>query len=205
MDSTHGSTTPVTDPLRRRTLRRRLAVATVVLVGAVGATFVWWGNPRLGEGGLVGPGDGMSWANDGVEDTRMVVRGRPAATVRATFSIRNDGRLPFTVHGLDVADMIDWFSKQRVTFVPGAQGLDATATPVQRLTLGPGEEATVLWSLDMACQPGMSEGSYMTIDALRFKLRWLGIGATRELPLERPITFVGDDKPQPPPSADCTS
>ncbi len=204
MDPEQGSTTAVTGPHRRRTLRR-LAVATVLLVGVVGATFAWWGNPRLGEGSLIGPGDGMSWANDGVENTRMVVRGRPAATVSATFSIRNNGHLPFTVHGLDVADTIPWFEKQQVTFVPGILGFDRTATPVKQVTLSPGDEATVLWSLGMACQPGLSEGNSMSITTLRFRVSWLGIGTTRELPLERPITFVGDNKSQPMPGADCTS
>lgn len=183
--------------------RRRMWLLAVVAVVLAGATFVWWGNPRLGEGSLTGPGDGMSWANDGVEDTRMVVRGGSAATVRATFSVRNDGHLPFTVYGLDVADMIDWFAQQQVMFVPGVLGFDGTEPPRKQVTLSPGEEATVLWSLDMACRPGMSESSSMSIDTLRFKVRWLGVGTTRELSLDRPITFVGDDQPQPAPGAGC--
>ena len=68
----------------------------MVLVGLVGAAFVWWGSPLIVDGGLIGTGAGMSWANDGVEDTRMVVRGRPA-TVSATFSVGNDGDLPLAV------------------------------------------------------------------------------------------------------------
>ncbi|AEV81192.1 hypothetical protein ACWT_0179 [Actinoplanes sp. SE50] len=104
MDTTEGSTTTVTDPRPRPKRRRRLVIAAVVLVAAVGATsFVWWGNPRMGEGSVISPGEGMSWANDGVTETRMVVRGRHAATVTATFSVRNDGHLPFTVHGLDAS------------------------------------------------------------------------------------------------------
>jgi hypothetical protein len=71
------------------------------------------------------------------------------------------------------------------------------------VTLDPGELATVLWSLDMACRPTMSEGNSMTIDTLRFRVTWLGAHTTRELPLEWPVTFVGDDKSQPLPGADC--
>ncbi len=204
MDSMQDSAPAVMGTNRRRTLLR-LTVAFVALVGVVCAVFVWWGNPRLGEGSVVGPGAGMSWANDGVEDTRMVVRGGSAATVSATFSIRNDGRLPFTVHGLDTTNMGPWFSKQHVTFMPGIPGFDEAVTPLGQVTLDPGEEATVLWSLDMACRPTMSEGGSTSIDILRFKVTWFGTSTTRELPLERPITFVGDGKPQPPESADCTS
>jgi hypothetical protein len=201
MDSRQGDAPAVTGSRRRRTLLR-LAVAFVALVGVGCAIFVWWGNPRLGEGSVVGPDAGLTWANDGVEDTRMVVRGEPAA-VHATFSIRNEGRLPFTVHGLDVANMIPWFSKQQVMFVPGIPGFDEAMTPREQVTLDPGDEATVRWSLDMACRTTMSEGDSMSIDFLRFKVTWLGTSTTRELPLERPITFVGDGKPQPPESADC--
>ncbi|MFC7533034.1 hypothetical protein [Actinoplanes sp. GCM10030250] len=147
----------------------------------------------------------MSWANDGVTDTRLVVRGRPVGTLTATFSFRNDGRLPFTVHGLDVSDTIDWFEEQQVKFVPGVSGFQDDTTPLTTVRLTPGQEATVLWSLDTACQPSMAENSFMTIDALRFKVSWLGIETTRELPLERPLTFVGDDQSQPLPSAECTS
>jgi hypothetical protein len=64
--------------IRMDSRRRRLWLLAVVAVVLAGATFVWWGNPRLGEGSLTGPGDGMSWANDGVEDTRIVVRGGSA-------------------------------------------------------------------------------------------------------------------------------
>jgi hypothetical protein len=202
MDSMQDSAPAVAGTKRRRP-PLRLAVALVAIVGVVCAVFIWWGKPRLGEGGVVGPGAGMSWANDGVDNTRMVVRSGTAGTVTATFSIRNDGRLPFTVHGLDVANRNAWLSKQQVMFVPGIPGFDEAVTPLEQLTLDPEEQATVLWSLDMACRPTMSEGSFMSINSLPFKVTWFGTSTTRELPLEQPITFVGDGKPEPPESADC--
>ncbi|GLW35195.1 hypothetical protein [Actinoplanes regularis] len=169
-------------------------IAAVLLVAAAGATsFAWWGNPRMSEGGLIGPGEGMSWANDGVTNTRMVVRGRHAATVTATFSVRNDGHLPFTLHGLDV-DTFEWLSHQQVTFEPGIPGFNGSATTTKQLTLAPGEEATVHWSLTMTCQPPPSEGGFITIDFLRFRLSWLGIATTRDLPLKQPITFTSDNE-----------
>ncbi|WP_179277132.1 hypothetical protein [Actinoplanes regularis] len=168
-------------------------IAAVVLVVAAAATsFVWWGNPRMGEGGLIGPGEGMSWANDGVTNTRMVVRGRHAATVTATFSVRNDGHLPFTLHGLDV-DTFEWLSHQQVTFEPGIPGFNGSATAQKQVTLAPEEEATVHWSLTMTCQPPM-DGNSFTIEFLRFRISWLGIATTRDLPLEQPITFIGDNE-----------
>jgi hypothetical protein len=188
-----------------RTVRTRLAIAAFLLVVVGGGGFVWWGNPQLSEGGSVGPGDGMSWANDGIEDTRMVVRGRPVGTVTATFSIYNDGHLPLTVHGLDVTEMIDWLARQQVTFVRGIPGWGNTAAAQKEVTLGPGEEATIFWSLPMACQPTLGEGSSMSITSLRFRVSWLGIPATREVRLERPVTFVTDDVSHPPPGADCDS
>ncbi len=193
MDTTEGSTTTVTDPRPRPKRRRRVVIAAVVLVAVAGAAFVRWGNPRMGEGSVIGPGEGMSWADDGVTTTRMVVRGRHAATVTATFSVRNDGHLPFTVHGLDV-DTVEWLSRQQVTFAPGSKGFTGSATALKQVTLAPDEEATVQWSLTMTCRPAMAENSFMTIDFLRFRLSWLGIGTTRDLPLERPITFTSDNE-----------
>ncbi|WP_328475112.1 hypothetical protein OHA21_17530 [Actinoplanes sp. NBC_00393] len=192
MDTTEDGTTSVSDP-PPRSKRRRLVIAAVVLVAIAGATFVWWGNPRMGEGSVIGPGEGMSWAHDGVTETRMVVRGPHAATVTATFSVRNDGHLPFTMHGLDV-DKVGWLSHQQVTFVPGVPGFNKSATALKQITLAPEEEATVQWSLTFTCQPAMADNSFMTIDFLRFKISWLGIATTRDLPLERPITFTSDNE-----------
>jgi hypothetical protein len=51
----------------------------------------------------------------------------------------------------------------------------------------------------------MSEGSSMEIRTLRFRVSWWGIRTTRELLLDRPITFVGDDNTsRPVASDDCT-
>jgi hypothetical protein len=45
----------------------------------------------------------------------------------------------------------------------------------------------------------------MTMDALRFRVSWLGVTTTRELPLRQPVTFVGDGTSRPPPNAGCAS
>jgi hypothetical protein len=146
----------------------------------------------------------MTWANDGVDNTRMLVRGRAADTVSARFSIRNDGHRPFAVHGLEVTESENWISQQRVVFGPGYLD-DENVTPVEQVTLSPGDEAIVFWSLDMPCPLLMSEGSSMDVDALRFEVSCLGARSVRELPLERPITFLGDDTAPPAPSAHCTN
>ncbi|WP_188122305.1 hypothetical protein [Actinoplanes lobatus] len=184
----------------RRGLTVLVAAALVLLAGAA---VVWWGNPRLAPGSLVSLGNGMTWANDGVKDTRMLVRGRPVATVTATFSIRNDGRLPLTVRGLDLADAEPWLAQQRVTFLPGLSAEDGNATPAREVTLSAGDEARVFWSLDMACLPAMSEGSSREIASLPFQVSWWGFAATRELALDQPITFLGDDIGRPPVPSDC--
>jgi hypothetical protein len=206
MEPVHGSVTAQGSPRLRRTPWRRLMAAATLFVVLAGAGFVWWGNPRLDEGSLIGPGDGMSWANDGVEDTRMLVRGRTAGTVSARFSIRNDGRLPFTVHGLDRAESGNWLSEQQVTFGPGFLLDEQPVTRVKQVTLNPGDEAIVFWSLDMPCPLLMAEGSSMDISTLRFTVSWLGARTIRELPLERPITFLGDDNTsRPAPNHHCSN
>jgi hypothetical protein len=144
-----------TEAPRPRRRPWRLTVAVTLLLVLMGAGFVWWAHPRLGEGSSVGIGDGMTWANDGVEDTRVLMRGRPAATVSARFSIRNDGRLPFTVHGLDRAESGNWLSLQQVTFGPALLDDDEQATPVEQVTLNPGDEASVFWSLAMPSSFGV--------------------------------------------------
>ncbi|WP_433830787.1 hypothetical protein ACQP2E_11775 [Actinoplanes sp. CA-015351] len=171
--------------------RKRLIVVVVVAVALAAGLGAWWARPRVAEGSLIGAGDGMTWANDGVEDTRMLVRGRQTGPVTATFSIRNDGRLPFSVEGLDVSDEGDWLAQQTVTFVAGLPGDDPTVKPVDRITLGRGEEATVNWSMDMSSAESLGEGDIVEIDALRFRLSWLGLPRTGELLLDQPITFVG--------------
>jgi hypothetical protein len=62
------------------------------------------------------------------------------------------------------------------------------------VTLRPGDEATVHWSLGMPCQLALADGSSRDIDALTFQVSWWGISTTRELALQRPITIAGDDK-----------
>lgn len=202
MDSAQGGPSAVTGESRRSAWAWAAAITVVVLVGAV-AAFVWWGSPRLAEGDLVAPGAGMSSVGDGVTDPRMMVRGRPVDTVSATFSIRNDGPMPFTVRGLDVTNMVAWLTRQRVAFVPGTPGSGSTATPLKRVTLKPAQQATVLWSLDMACQPIIAEGGTMTIDSLAFEVSWMGLGTSRAIPLRRPIAFTTDSAPQPMPGPDC--
>jgi hypothetical protein len=196
MESMQSGTTAQIGDRPRRPGWRLGVTAVVVLVALAGAVtgVVWWGAPRVGDGSVVGPGDGMTWANDGVEDTRMLVRGRPVATVTATFSIRNEGHLPFTVHGLESVESGDWISDQHVTFGPAVFDTESDATPVRQVTLRPGDEATVFWSLDMPCQLILAEGSFRNIDAFRFQVSWWGISATRELALQRPITVLADDK-----------
>ncbi len=105
---------------------------------------------------------------------------------------RGSAATPVTVRGLDV-DTVGWLSHQQVTFVPGP-GFSRSATALKKVTLAPEEEAAVQWSLTMTCQPTTAEGSFMTIEFLRFRISWLGIATTRDLPLERPITFTGDNE-----------
>lgn len=188
----------------RRPPWRRRVVAVVLGVAVAVAAVGWWGHPRLAPGSIVGLGDGMTWANDGVEDTRMLVRGRPVGTVTATFSVHNDGRLPFTVHGVDRSGWAGtWLTEQRVTFERGPSGDDSGATPVGQVTLNPGDQATILWSLDLRCQPPLSAGTVFDIDALPLRVSWWGIPTTRRLALAKPITFAGDDIPRPLPGEEC--
>jgi hypothetical protein len=54
----------------------------------------------------------------------------------------------------------------------------------------------------MACQPSMPEGGALHIASLPFRVSWWGFASTRELALDRPITFVGDDSVRPAVSSD---
>ncbi|HWS31642.1 MAG TPA: hypothetical protein VN408_02750, partial [Actinoplanes sp.] len=193
MDTIAASAPAETTPHPKPRRRHAVIATAAVLLAAAGATFVWWGNPRMTEGSVTGPGEDMSWANDGFTNTRMVLKGSHPATVTATFSLYNDGNLPFTVHGLDV-DTVEWLSRQQVIFAPGFAGFDNGATPMKEVTIAPGEEATVQWSLTMTCLPSIGEGGFTTIDHLRFDTSWLGIPAVRDLPLDQPITITADQE-----------
>ncbi|MBB2940766.1 hypothetical protein FB565_000470 [Actinoplanes lutulentus] len=172
--------------------RKRLLVLAVLAAVLIAGIVAWWGRPQMGEGSVYGSGENMTWADDGVDQTRMVVRDRSHGDPTATFSIRNDGRLPFTVHDLDDSGEDFWFAQQRVAFKPGIDLSDSSmANADPEITLAPGEEATVLWAIDMTTAPSMAEGDIREIDTFRFTVSWLGIPATRELRLPKPITFVG--------------
>lgn len=184
--------------------RRRLGVTVVLVAALVGAVVAWWGRPRLAPGPSVAPGTGMTWAGDGFDNTRLVVRGRSVSTAAATLSITNEGNLPFTVHGLDTTDMTAWLADQQVRFVPGIPDHAPGTTGSKTVTIAPGEHATVLWTLDLACRPPLQAGSTVSIRVLPIEVTWLGIiSTTRELALKQPITFAGDDVSRPLPGSDC--
>ncbi|GAB7039402.1 hypothetical protein JCM9533A_32520 [Catenuloplanes niger JCM 9533] len=177
-------------------------VALVVALAAGAAGFAWLARPRLAEGSMLSPGAGFTWANDGVEDTRMLLRGRPVPVASARFTVRNEGRVPVTLTGLDTSGQLPWTAGQRVTFQPGPAGVAPETPPVDRIEVAPGGEAIVNWSLDLACRPVLTN-AHLDITTLPLRVRTLGLSRTYEFPLRYPMTFAAAPVADPGPTADC--
>lgn len=189
---------PIEPPRTRR--RPVLLLTAAALIALLATGFIRWGSPRLEQAGPAVPGAGTTRVDEGAGRERMVVDGRPSAPVTATFGIRNNGRVPVTVHGLDVSRGAGWLQRQHATFRTGAPGSGARPAPAARVTVQPGAEATVEWSLDMTCRPQFM-GSGWSLRQLRFRVSRLGLDTVLEMPLDTPVTFTGEVTP--PPASGC--
>ncbi len=182
---------PATVP-RRRVGRRARRLAALAALAIAATAWIWVGtHPRVAAGSFWGGGDDFRIAEDGIADTRYVLKGDEGSFLA---SIRNDGRVPFTVLGLDTARaglFMTLGGFQPDPFRPGKGIGDMTLPTQRRVTLGEGEEAGILLRFKVDPCVFMHAGSHSDTTALHLRVRQAGITTTQSLPLELPLTIRG--------------
>ena len=180
---------------------RRLGFPVVVL-GLLGLVLGWI---VLGK---QAPLEGAGWGSpldarpisDGLRSTRYVLS-VDAGEQAVLTSVRNRGRLPMTVLGVDEEGGLPFVS---ATFrdrglTPEEFGyLDAAAAKAavtaSSVTLEPGASADVLVRFDPPADVTMADGTAAELQDLLLSVRHLGVGSTQRVPLlQEPVTLVGGD------------
>jgi hypothetical protein len=182
----------------RRRFGRRARRLVVVAVLAIAATaWIWVGtHPRVVPGSFSGGGDDFRIASDGIADTRYVLKGDEG---RFLTSIRNDGRVPFTLLGIDTARAGPFMTLggfQPDPFGPGKGIGDMTLPTRRQVTLGSGEEAGVVLGFAVGRCVYMQAGSSSDTNAVHLRVRQAGITTTQSLPLDLPLTVLGTSTPE---------
>ncbi len=175
-----------------RTGRRARRLATLAVLAIAVTAWIWVGtHPRVVAGSFSGGGDDFRIADDGIADTRYVLKGDRGAFLT---SIRNEGRVPVTVLGLDTARaglFMTLGGFQPDPFRPGKGIGDLTLPTQRRVTLGEGEEAGIVLRFKVDPCVFMQAGSYFDTHEVHLRVRQAGITTTQSIPLEPPLTVRG--------------
>jgi hypothetical protein len=173
--------------------------AVLVLLALVGGWLAVGKQPSLGQAGWSAPLDARQ-VGDGIRSTRYVLPVDEGEQV-VLGSIRNDGRLPVTVLGVDAEHSVPWITatfrdrgevQREVGYSSTAAAEDAvTASSV---TLRPGASADVLVRFAPPGDLVVGDWSYSEHHDLLLSVRHLGVDSTQRVPLlQEPITLVGGD------------
>ena len=183
----------------RRWRRLRFPIAVLALLGPALAGIVVGTQAPLEGAGWSGPLDARP-LDDGVRSTRYVLSVDAGEQVVLT-SVRNGGRLPITVLGLDEERGLPFvsasFRDRGLTPTefgyPSAAAAKA-AVSASSVTLEPGASADVLVRFDPPDDLSMADGSFTELYDLLLSVRHLGLVSTQRVPLlQEPLTLVGRD------------
>lgn len=191
-------------PARRR-LRRLLGWLLVALLLAMAvAGQVVARRASLSAGSSFWPRSGLTRVNDGVTDTRYVVQDVPGARFSVYTTVRNNGRVPITILGVDPDGLLgSWVQRARLAPVDERSGRNAfePQTTSTSVTVGSGEEVALMLDFRIPRCLYMEEGSYSDHTVLPLKVRVLGVTRQLSAPLlDLPVTVVGTSPDLP---ADC--
>ena len=142
---------------------------------------------------MFGPGEGIEVANDGVSDTRWVVRPAPDKRFTLTTSVGNNGRVPVTIERLARdRQLLGWVVKASYATYD-RRGRVAQSGPIRDVTLHEGEWIEVRLTFQIPhCWHFYGEGGFTWLDALRWRTRALGVGGVSETRVadEMPLTVL---------------
>jgi len=182
---------------RRPVLKALAAAVAVGLVVALVAWVIVSQRPPLSFAGWTADLDARP-VGDGLSTTRVVVGLGEGERVVLT-SIRNDGRLPVTVLGLDEERTLFWV---RAEFrdrgpAPRSLGYDSpaaakAAVTASSVTLAPGASADVLVTFDPPPELTMADGGFLQQEVIVLSVRYLGLPSSHEVPLLMdPLVLAG--------------
>jgi len=203
MTVTDAEDAPAEAPRRGRRVNRGW-VGLLSVAALVAAWIAVGTNPALAPGSFFGPPpSGARIANDGVADTRLVMQAEPGRTYAVVLSLRNAGRVPFTVLGdAEENPLVHGISLYGDPYADGYGDRTWTSAD-ERLALGPGEEAGIVVEVGAPeCVP-YAEGGYAEFETLQLRVRQLGLTTTQEVPLDLPLTLTGTTPAGAPLPAGC--
>ena len=178
----------------RRWLRRSLVVLTVVGLLAVLACLRLARSPELVTGSFRQPFE-LVVVGDGFEQTRYLV---PPQGSRFAFSVRNEGRL-----AVEVSDPVPDDANvlyDVVGFQPPAepsQGFQTGGPLTDAVTIGPGEEATVVLAFAVPRCISIVAGGGVGVESLPLQVRSLGLTTDQDVALPLPVWVRGPVEPAP--------
>lgn len=180
-----------------RPTRGRPAVLVKVLAVVVGALLVaalvgwqWLGHhPELAQGSASATPDApLRIANDGVSDTRYVLDG-DTDRGELRISLRNDGRVPFTVLGLEPLEPYAFtlWSGLKLKTSPESGVWDWDGAKAEPATVDPGGELAMVLGVKRSRCNDQTAGGYSDTDVVRLQVRQLGITTIQEFRLPLPV------------------
>lgn len=178
--------------------RRRLwvgGVSAAVLVAVAGWVAVGT-HPAVGVGSFSGSGSGFYLASDGISSTRMVLKGDRGVLL---VSVRNTGRVPFTVLGLAPRSPYSPLKSvgfQPDPYAPGKTVGDLNLPTQSQVSLAPGAEAGVVVQFTVDPCLFQAAGSYSEMPSVSLRVRQAGITTTQPLPLPLPVAIPGHSTAQ---------
>ena len=187
---------------RRRRLLGWLLVALLLAVAVAGQVVAR--RASLSAGSSFWPRSGLTRANDGVTDTRYVVQEVPGSGFSVYTTLRNDGRVPITILGVDSDGLLgSWVQRARLAPVDERSGRKAfeAQTTSTSVTVDRGEEVALMLDFRIPRCLYMEKGSYSDHTVLPLKVRILGVTRRLSVPLlDLPVTVAGTSPELP---ADC--
>ena len=186
--------TPDRGQAPRRWLRRSLAVLTVVGLLAVLACVRLARSPELVTGSFRQPFE-LVVVGDGFEQTRYLV---PPQGSRFAFSVRNEGRLAVEVS--DPAPDDQYALYDVAGFQPPAEpslGFQTSGPLRDAITIGPGEEATVVLAFAVPRCISIAAGGGVGVESLPLQVRSLGLTTDQDVALPLPVWVRGPVEPAP--------
>jgi hypothetical protein len=180
-------------------------IAVAVLAGGA-AGVVWWqvasGRPTLVAGSSAGPDSGVTWANDGIENTKLVLDPVPGSDHTVVVSVRNAGSAPVTIRSLEwvVAERgWDWgwgppeFARASAVLIPPQGGSPNDGFLPLPVTVPRGREVALRLDVHVpACGYELAEGGWSSFDGVTLDVTQRGVSSVQHVPVfAKPLVVVG--------------
>jgi hypothetical protein len=192
----------------RRRLPRGIVpvlVAVAVLAAATAGAVRWHaaaGRPTLVAGSSAGPDSGVTWANDGLENTKLVLDPVPGSDHTIVVSVRNAGSAAVTIRSLEWAVPPrgwDWsagppeFARPSAVLTPAQGGSPTDAFLPLPVTVPRGREVALRLDVHVpACGYVIAEGGWSSFDGVTLDVTQRGVSSVQHVPVfAKPLVVLG--------------